>query len=756
MTPRRILLVYAALALATAFYPAFFFERPAPLQSSTLYLPDPRVPPERNDELSDVVTQFVPWSRAVADAYRRGQMPLRFASNGCGTPLWANPQAQAVTPTTIFFLLLPAAWASAAAAAVKLFAAAAGTFFFCRARGLSIPGSLWAGLAYGFTIHATTWIHFPHTWPVALFPWVLLALERSARGKPRGFAATFAVVLLLLAGGYPETEFLVALCGSAYFAALLISEHVPGREKLRRLGLTAGASLLALGVTAVYTLPATLAIVRGQRSIQVARHAQTVTSPFSPRYLFRPPTYWEITRFWVVPEAQGNPRDQDKFGPYSFAGRSSGYAGILVLAFALSTFFWRRPPRFVAAARWAALLVALYVLWYPPLVWLLQRTPGIREAALRLTTNRANTILVLLLALLAAFELDRIRAGGPAARTRAALLIVLFATGLVTLEYARAGDRPPLTAWRAVSFIVPVVLLVAALWLLAGRMQARRNRALAALLLIGTGVDLLRIGARFNPGTRPEDEYPVSPKLRELQSAAAGGRFASWDPTLTGMAYPYGLEDVRSLNPVGPADYEDVLIATAGYTGPEGNVPRVTRMEAPFLEFLNVRARLGSGTPILTTSAPPAILPDRLLGVRDASELLGRLARETDFLRQAFVLGQDESFSGNASVLSFRRPRAEELRIRVRTDSPRVLIVPETDDGGWRAVANGSRLTTFTANGAFLGVRVPAGETEIVCRYQPPGFRTGLAISVVTAAFVTVFTISRRSRSLAQPGGKSA
>src|SRR5262245_45577460 len=199
-------------------------ELPAPLQTGMPFVPDATRPPEANDELIDVATQLIPWSGAVADAYRHGRLPLRFASNGCGTALWGNPQAQAVTPTTLLFLLMPLAWASAAAAAVKLFAAAAGALFFARARRLSILASGWVGLVYGFAIHSTTWTHFPVTWPVALLPWALLALERLARGGPHGFAATLAVVILLLLGGYPEGEFLVAVAGAGYFAVLLALE----------------------------------------------------------------------------------------------------------------------------------------------------------------------------------------------------------------------------------------------------------------------------------------------------------------------------------------------------------------------------------------------------------------------------------------------------------------------------------------------------------------------------------------------------
>ncbi len=742
MTDRRALLLLAALAILTAFYPVLFGELPVPAAGARLILPDGGPPRDRNDELGDVPTQFLPWTAAVADGYRAGRLPLRFAANGCGTPLWANPQAQAVTPTTLFSVLLGSAWGFGAAAAAKLWLAAAGAYLFARRRALSRGASAWAALAFGFALQMTAWMHFPHTWPLSLLPFVLLALERLARGERLGFAATAGVVALLLCGGYPEGEFFAALCGCAFFLAVLVSRDVPALEKLRRLGLAAAASLLGLGLTAAYTLPATLAIARGERSVQVARGTRGLDPALSARDFLRAPTYWDITRFWVVPEAQGNPRDEDKFGPYSFAGRASGYAGVLVLAFALASFFRKNAPRAVRLARWGVVVTALYLLWYPPLVYLLQATPGLSELSTRLTSNRANAILVLLLALLAACELERIRAGGRTAATRIAVAILFAALALVFREYAQAPDRFPTTTWRAVSFALPAVLLAACFALLTGRLGERRRRVLAVFLFVGTAVDLLRIGARFNPGTPRGDDFPVTPKVRELQAASRGGRFADSELSMTGMAFMYGLEDVRVHDPVGPADYQDVLAATAGYTGPAEYSARVTRLDAPILDFLNARARVGPGAAIASRPAPEAVLPDRLVGSADSGELLRRLAAETDFLRRAHAVGRDEVFAGAARLLAFARPRPEELRIRVSAEGPRVLVIPESTDGGWSARGNGAPLPTLTANGAFLAIRVPAGETEIVCRYTPPGLPAGAAISAASAGILGLLALA--------------
>ena len=749
------LAVYAALSLAAAFLPAFSGRLPVPAGNAEMLLPDARTPPgaDRNDELSDVPMQFLPWTKAVADSYRAGRLPLRLEANGCGVPLWANPQAQAVTPTTLFALLLPLPWAGAAGAAAKLLLGAGGAFAFLRGRRLFVLAAFWGGLAYGFAIHMTAWIHFPDTWPAALLPWCLTALDRLARGAPAGaqglpggFLATVAAVFLLLLGGYPETELFVAAAGAAFFLGALHGEPVPRTQRLARLGSAAAAAVLALGLTAAYSLPAAIALTHSERSAHVAAAIAGSRPSFSARDLIRPPLYWDVSRFWLVPEAQGNPRDQDKFGPYSFAGRASGYAGILVAAFAAAAFFRRDAPPSIVWARRALVGVALYLLWWPPLVYVLHATPGLREAALRLTTNRASCIAVLLAAWLAAWELDTLERGGRAWSTRAGIVAALAGVGLVLFEYAHTAPRPPISSWRAASFALPIVLLLAAGAALALRPGTTRLRVLAAILLAGTVVDLLRIGARFNPGTLPRDYYPVTPKIRELREASAGGRFAAGDPTLAGTAYMYGLEDVRVHGVTAPASYVDAIQAAAGYTGPMEYPSRIGRLDAPILDFLNARARLEPGGAIRRIEAPAAVFPDRLVGSPDAAALRARIAAGTDFVRTGFVIGTDEAFEGSAEILSLERPRPGEIRLRVRCERPRVLVLPETDDGGWSARANERPLATLRVDEAFLGLRVPAGETAIVCRYAPPGLRAGAWISLLSAAILGVLTIRRRRR----------
>jgi ubiquinone/menaquinone biosynthesis C-methylase UbiE len=135
------------------------------------------------------------------------------------------------------------------------------------------------------------------------------------------------------------------------------------------------------------------------------------------------------------------------------------------------------------------------------------------------------------------------------------------------------------------------------------------------------------------------------------------------------------------------------------------------------LDFLNARARL-DGETVRRAAAPDGILPERLIGCADRDELLRRLATEPDLVHAALVVGPEETFQGKAEILSLERPLPERIQVRVRSDAPRVLVLPESDDGGWSADSGGQPVPTLLVDGAFLGIRVPAGtgSSAATCR----------------------------------------
>lgn len=51
---------------------------------------------------------------------------------------------------------------------------------------------------------------------------------------------------------------------------------------------------------------------------------------------------------------------------------------------------------------------------------------------------------------------------------------------------------------------------------------------------------------------------------------------------------------------------------------------------------------------------------------------------------------------------------------------------------GWHAYIDGKRATTITTNYGFVGIKVPAGKHRITLKYQTPGLKSGLIISLIS------------------------
>jgi hypothetical protein len=72
-------------------------------------------------------------------------------------------------------------------------------------------------------------------------------------------------------------------------------------------------------------------------------------------------------------------------------------------------------------------------------------------------------------------------------------------------------------------------------------------------------------------------------------------------------------------------------------------------------------------------------------------------------------------------------------RYFVQTDGTGYLVTRDSFARGWRAFVDGREAPVLRANGKHRAVPVPPGEHEVVLRYEPPGFRVGLWLSILSA-----------------------
>lgn len=102
---------------------------------------------------------------------------------------------------------------------------------------------------------------------------------------------------------------------------------------------------------------------------------------------------------------------------------------------------------------------------------------------------------------------------------------------------------------------------------------------------------------------------------------------------------------------------------------------------------------------------------------------------------------------GPAGQVSLAYPSDSEATIQVRSSRPALLVLNDTYEAGWTARIDGRPADLLPVNVLARGVFVPAGEHEVVMRYQPPGFAAGSGVSALACSgLATLVVVRRRSK----------
>jgi hypothetical protein len=699
------------------------------------------VPTDRHELLNDTLYQLLPWELEIRHAFAERRLPFWSDSLEGGSSPWGNPQAGVLSPFAMAARIFPIQHHLLAALALKILVAFQGTWLLARLAGRSRAAALLAAAGFALGGGLFAWGLFPVSAVAALAPWLAAATVRLFRrpaARPMVWAALFTAAILL--AGHPETALgcglLAAACGLG-----LRRRAAPFWKSL---GLAAGAAALGLMLAAPHLLPF-LHLMRASQ-----RAAETMSHDLPPiRVLASRPETWFLpgnARFALAPtgpHAFGRPYREPFRGPFNWADCEPGYTGLLAFAGAVAALFARRDRRLWPFAGFAAgglLLAARFV----PLAWILYAVPGLQVPAYQ----RFLVATSLALAVAGAFGVDAIRRRRKTAAGRPiAPWIGLGAAAAASL----AVQADPWTAGLWLGLAAGFALL------------ALRPRAGAAVLAVVLLTDLVPWSRSLLPNGRPALFYPRSELIDRLLATAgdpAEGRAVGAAHLLYASLLPvYGAADPRPHNPLAPIAQLRVLDAAFGfhptmldYFAAFGNV------DHPLLDFLGVRAVVGSPavpTPAtLVDLAPGRYAPFALYRNPDAlprwffptavdpiaREELGSWIRRLDAGSRVAVF-RDEA--GGVADPGVAEPGARAIPVfarpgRVVLDLPAVpggtllaSSVPRSD--GWRAVAAGQPLPIVTVDGAFLGVRIPAGARRVELSYLPPGLVAGCAVAALSA-----------------------
>jgi hypothetical protein len=541
-----------------------------------------------------------------------------------------------------------------------------------------------------------------------------------------------------------------------------------------------GAGVAAAGLAAFVLIPTALAIRASNRMVLAALpHWSGFFSvvPHGP--------IWRGVATAFFPRSLGDlihtPQLSGVTG--AFPEMALGYFGLAGWTAALLVL---RPGSPRPRASWALAILLVCGLGAAVAMWPFAEIFGAIPAVRHVFPLRFYSWIALAGPALAALELDRYardRARGPRpAWFAAAAPLLLAAMAFLWFRHLRPEWADPgHLGYQTRQLIIAAGLLgsAAALALLAGPRRGLYATGLGVLC----AADLLYLWRGHYRSFSLSLLYPETPLVRHLRGLPAPFRTAGAGNALyPNMNVFAGVEDVRTHDPVERRDYVAFLDATTGFP-PGDYFKRLGRVDAPALDFLNVRALVvqkGGAPPggrwKRTYSGDdgdvyenPAVLPRAFVPARvrlvapapdsgkeprvDANAAFGpafaEISTNPDFRTTAWILSdRDGEVGGGEAVLS----RYEESTNAVRLDASvpagsdgAWVVLSIVQDGGWSARdAEGRVLAVHRANGPFLALRLPPGDTRVRLEYSPPGFRAGVAISAATVLVLAAVAVRRR------------
>jgi uncharacterized membrane protein YfhO len=127
---------------------------------------------------------------------------------------------------------------------------------------------------------------------------------------------------------------------------------------------------------------------------------------------------------------------------------------------------------------------------------------------------------------------------------------------------------------------------------------------------------------------------------------------------------------------------------------------------------------------------------------------------EHDWTKQV-ILEKEPAFTGDSAanteaeyteITSFD---ADQVVIEVKSNSDGIVYLAGCYYPAWKAYVNGEEAEVLLANTAFRGVVVPAGENEVVFRYESSVYNNSRTVTLASSAFVVLvlaFSLFRRRR----------
>ncbi len=724
---------------------------------------DTRIMPFSNE---DLFIYFPAQHKVTFEMWRHGQIPLWNPYQGCGNPLLATAQAQALYPLNIVYLFLPVHIAMGAFAVLHVFLAGVFTFIFMRTVGASRVGAIVAGILFMFggPIMVRTFqtsILGSAIW----LPLVLTAIHRIIQRHRLVDALLLAVsVWMLLTTGWMQIVMYAFYMSALFTCADLVWSYMREKSAQR---LIVPIALLLLGC--VFGL--------GLASAQIV--PSTGLSLLSPR----PPgglSIDQIIRFHEHETLRLFARDFLSPGPATRPRQA--YVGITTLILGFLAILNTRNRKYAWFFAAMAVLFGVLSLGNWPTFRLYHRLP---TGDWFQNPARFRYLWGFALAILAGWGTDLLvgpRKDGVSPRTSMiarSIALVIACGGIVVVA-------PSLGRLYAIA-----ILVIGAVTIFATRRIVLHVCGAALVLLVLCDMFLSVTTLMARPETSSElfrnqeqtldfvrdkntlyrthmlrmsEDWALIAKAGMLTKTYVTNDYEPLPLKRFGAFYSYmvcGKENCVKDAPffgewfvtytiVNPT-LLNLMSARYIAQGPgrdfyqELSHSEIYNLESAAKHYPVVHKAKGI-TFFENTAALPRAYAVGNAKVLGDEEILPFLVSEEFDPREEVVIEEpvtveiDEPFYQEAEFVEYSPSR---VVVRATCPSGGYLVLTDNYDPGWQARVNGRTTEILRANYTFRAVPVEQGESEVVFEYKPRSFTIGAAISVLTFVILVALVFVR-------------
>jgi hypothetical protein len=673
----------------------------------------------------------------------RGELPLWNPYNCCGVPFLAQFNTLCLYPLALIYLLLPLTWALPMFCLLHLFMGGLGMYFLASRWTGSQAGGALAGVVFAFNGVTLNMLMWPsHTATLAWMPWVILLVEMGWQsGGRKMILASLASAMEVLAGGPETILFTWAILLS--LAALECRRQPSGCWTTLRRFVAMG--LVALALAAAQLLPF------ADFTLHSSRNSSFAGSEWS-----MPPWGWGN---FLVPLFQTSSWQQITVQRDQY-WTSSYYVGIGVVFLVVAALWRARQARvwLLGALLLASLVLALgnngFV--FGPLKRLLPFLGMFRYPVKFVILTVATAPLLAAYAVASYERAPREGRGwGMAESCIGACLLVLVAAVLwVAHSWPVENTSWPATLanaqWRAL-FLGLTILTAWSFY----RWPRARRWTLLLLALVSWGDLVTHMPwqnptmdpALYNPGFGRTDAK-LTPELNIARSRVMMSPFAArqlYYKPASNMKTNYVLDRIVFLADCNLLDDLPKVdgffsLALKGTDRLLWFLDPSTGQDLDRLEdFLSVSQTIAPGKVfdwVTRTNYIPIVTVGQEPFFADDDSLLSELSKIRINFREVTCLPPE----AKSVVKAQSQPQARLLatdfapsrqRIRVRTPGPTLVVLTQAYYHNWKAFVDGAAVPLWRANYAFQAIEVPAGEHEVVLRYQDKALWIGGIVSLL-------------------------